>query len=110
VLSSYLLLLVLISDPEDRGDTFLRNVGSCTDYMALYPRRGNFHNNRCKNLKSYIEYTTFRKLNLFPSSGEGETPTLLGPLGRAKLNHWVSGVYPAHLRTEIDPVSETLIV
>jgi hypothetical protein len=26
---------------------------------------------------------------MFPSSGEGrETPTLLGPLGRASLNHW----------------------
>jgi hypothetical protein len=27
------------SDPEDGGDTFLRNVCSHTDYMALYPRR-----------------------------------------------------------------------
>jgi hypothetical protein len=33
---------------------------------------------------------TFRKLDLFPSSGEGRTPTLLGPLERANLNHWVS--------------------
>jgi hypothetical protein len=32
----------------------------------------------------------FRKLDLFPSSGEGwETPTLLGLLGRANLNHWI---------------------
>jgi hypothetical protein len=30
-----------------------------------------------------LEDTTFRKLDLFPSSGEGrETPTLLGPLER----------------------------
>jgi hypothetical protein len=29
----------------------------------------------------YLENTTFRKLDLFPSSGEGkETPTLLGPV------------------------------
>jgi hypothetical protein len=32
--------------------------------------------------------TTFRKLDLFRSSGEGETPTLLGPLERANHNHW----------------------
>jgi hypothetical protein len=31
------------------------------------------------------------KRDLFPSSGEGrKTPTLLGPLERANLNHWVS--------------------
>jgi hypothetical protein len=29
----------LIFDPEDGGDTFLRNVGSYTDYTALCPRR-----------------------------------------------------------------------
>jgi hypothetical protein len=27
-----------IYDPEDRGNTFPRNVGSYTDYTALYPR------------------------------------------------------------------------
>jgi hypothetical protein len=32
-------LLGLIFDPEDGGDTFLRNVSSHTDYTALYPRR-----------------------------------------------------------------------
>jgi hypothetical protein len=34
---------------------------------------------------------TFRKLDLSPSSGEGgggKTPTQLGPLERANLNHW----------------------
>jgi hypothetical protein len=36
-----------------------------------------------------LENTTFRKLDLFPSSGYGwETATLLGPLERANLNHW----------------------
>jgi hypothetical protein len=36
-----------------------------------------------------LENATFRKLDLFPSSGEGgETPTLLDPLERANLNHW----------------------
>jgi hypothetical protein len=29
----------LIFDPEDGGDTLLRNMGSNTDYTALYPRR-----------------------------------------------------------------------
>jgi hypothetical protein len=34
--------------------------------------------------------TTFRKLDLFPSSGEGgeKILTQLGPLERANLNHW----------------------
>jgi hypothetical protein len=36
-----------------------------------------------------LENTTFRKLDVFPSSGEGEKiPTQLGPLERANLNHW----------------------
>jgi hypothetical protein len=30
----------------------------------------------------------FRKLDLFPSWGGGETPILLGPLERANLSHW----------------------
>jgi hypothetical protein len=62
----------------------------------------------------------FRKPDLFPSSGEGggETPTQLGPLEIANLSHWSLalskgpnrvGVSPLpHLRTETDPVSETL--
>jgi hypothetical protein len=40
--SSFCLLARLIFDLEDGGDTFLRNVGSYTDYMALYPRRWQF--------------------------------------------------------------------
>jgi hypothetical protein len=37
-----------------------------------------------------LKDTTFRKLDLFPSSGEGlEIPTLLGPLERANLNHCI---------------------
>jgi hypothetical protein len=37
--------------------------------------------------------TTFRNLDLFPSSGEGgeKIPTQLGPLERANLNHWTKG-------------------
>jgi hypothetical protein len=36
-----------------------------------------------------IEMTTFRKLNLIPSSDEGrETHILLGPLEKSDLNHW----------------------
>jgi hypothetical protein len=29
----------LIFDPEDGSHTFLRNIGSHTDYAAQYPRR-----------------------------------------------------------------------
>jgi hypothetical protein len=43
----------LILDPEDGGYTFLRNVGSFSDYRELYPRDGNIHNYRCENLSSY---------------------------------------------------------
>jgi hypothetical protein len=33
----------------------------------------------------------FRKLDLFLSSGDGrESPTLLGPLERANLKHWIA--------------------
>jgi hypothetical protein len=32
-----------------------------------------------------LENTTFRKLDLFPSSGEGRTPILLGPLEKGNL-------------------------
>jgi hypothetical protein len=34
----------------------------------------------------------FRVLVLFPFSGEGETPTVLGHLERANLNHWTHHV------------------
>jgi hypothetical protein len=35
----------------------------------------------------------FRKLNLFPSSGEGrEIPTHFGPLEKENLNHWSGGL------------------
>jgi hypothetical protein len=39
-----------------------------------------------------------------------DKPTQLGPLERASLNHWTNpGLScPIHLRTETDPVSETL--
>jgi hypothetical protein len=63
-----------------------------------------------------IENTTFRKIDLFPFSGEGsETPALLGLLERDNLNHWTllmdltEHVSPClHLRTETDTVSEIL--
>jgi hypothetical protein len=47
-----------------------------------------------------LENTTFRKLDLFPSSGVGggKTPTQLGLLDRANLNHWT---YPVRFTTAI---------
>jgi hypothetical protein len=49
--------------------------------------------------------TTFRKLDLFPSSGdEGTTSALLGPSEKTNVNHWTP---PPNLRTETDVVSET---
>jgi hypothetical protein len=37
-----------------------------------------------------LENTTLWKLDLFLSSGEGETPTLLSPFERANHNHWTT--------------------
>jgi hypothetical protein len=60
------------------------------------------------------ENTTFRKLELFPSSGEGGAPTLQknqklsfpqAMPEQKKVNHWK--LFP-RLKTETDPVSETL--
>jgi hypothetical protein len=34
--------------------------------------------------------TTFRKLDLFPSSGEGEHTYSISTLERANLNHWTT--------------------
>jgi hypothetical protein len=37
-----------------------------------------------------LENSTFRKLAVFPSTGEGrETSTRLDPLKRVNLNHWI---------------------
>jgi hypothetical protein len=48
----------MIFGPEDRGNMFLRNVGSQTNYKALYTS-GNIHNYRCENLKSRINSHEF---------------------------------------------------
>jgi hypothetical protein len=52
-----------------------------------------------------IENTTFRKLDLFPSSGEGEDTCSSIDLGPSKGPNKVGVLHP-HLRTETDPVSE----
>jgi hypothetical protein len=42
-------------DPEDRGNTFLWNVGWLSvDYTAFYSRVRTHYHHRCDNLKSYI--------------------------------------------------------
>jgi hypothetical protein len=43
------------------------------------------------NKKQTKGNTTFRKLDMFPSSCAGKKPILLGPLERASPNHWSSG-------------------
>jgi hypothetical protein len=56
-------------------------------------------------------------MDLFPSSGERETPTLFGLLDLREtrtlldsldLKDPIEWVSPSHLRTETDPASETL--
>lgn len=45
-------LLLGLFDPEDGGDTFLKNVSVLsTDYMALY---GTLDSHCCENFKSHI--------------------------------------------------------
>jgi hypothetical protein len=61
----------------------LTMVYKTQDYwvFGLCPSPGNIKNSN----------TTFRKPDLFPSSGDGwESPTVLGPVYTANLNHFVS--------------------
>jgi hypothetical protein len=74
-----------------------------------------------RNVK-WVENTTFRTLDVFPSSGEGrEVHTLLGHLERTSLSHWrrwwwmftlskgSNRLSPSpSLKTERDALSETL--
>jgi hypothetical protein len=58
---AYLLVLVenLVFDPEDGGDTFLRNVGCIsTDYTASHPRR--WYSSKKKELNLWYSSTSFR--------------------------------------------------
>jgi hypothetical protein len=58
------------------------------------------HKFRCSKK---LENITFLKLGLFPSSDEGETLTLLGPLERANLNHWTTYVSIATATELLEP-------
>jgi hypothetical protein len=57
----------LILDPEDGDDTFLRNVGSYTDYMKLYCKRRQLWNP--KPLKKKKKLNTYTRLKLEFLSG-----------------------------------------
>jgi hypothetical protein len=39
-----------------------------------------------------LEFTTFQKLDLFPSSDEGGDTYSLDPLERANVSHWISSI------------------
>jgi hypothetical protein len=64
---------------QNTEDTLSEILGFQTLSIVLVIKK---HSKNSKNSKN----TTFRKLDLFPSSGEGK-PTLLGPLERASLSH-----------------------
>jgi hypothetical protein len=72
------------------------------------PEDDTLHNHRCENLKSYM--------HLFQFSGEGETPTLLGPLERANLNHWTMSKNPViprvihHRQKPLETFRPTILV
>jgi hypothetical protein len=55
-------------------DTQTELLGFCTLFIIQYIKK--------------LENTMFQNLDLFLSSGEGETLTMLGPLERANINHW----------------------
>jgi hypothetical protein len=46
------------------------------------------------------------ELDLFPFSGEGETPTLLDPLERANLSHWRLALSKEPKTTYVSPSPE----
>jgi hypothetical protein len=56
-----------------------------------------------------LENTRFRKLDMFPPSGEGETPILLGPLEKASLNPLTAVSRPPHLKKETDSVFDMFL-
>jgi hypothetical protein len=60
--------------------------GSCSKHFSFYSIHRIFLD---FSIVLYLKNTTLRKLDLFPSSDEGgeKTPTQLGPLERANLNH-----------------------
>jgi hypothetical protein len=43
----------LIFDPENGGDTFLRNIGSLRTTQRYIPEDSNIYNYRCENPKTY---------------------------------------------------------
>jgi hypothetical protein len=77
------------------------SVGLCASGMPLCP---SLHKTKIINPQDYwvfglcpssgvLKNTTFRKLDVFPTSGEGwGTPGLLDPLERANLDHWTTYV------------------
>jgi hypothetical protein len=71
-------------NPCERTEVATRRLVKCTTNARNYWVFG-----LCPSPSTLkLEYTTFRRLDLLPSSGEGEAPTLLGPLESANLNHW----------------------
>jgi hypothetical protein len=79
---------------DDHYDNDKDKRDSNTNINNVYPLRIIVFLNSAHRLEFYmLENTPFRKLDLFLPSGEGrETPTLLGPLERANLNHWTTHI------------------
>jgi hypothetical protein len=82
----------MLQKREQRG----RKKNTCTKAPHICVLTGYYVEQNSQNVSGLFpssditKNTTFRKLDLFPSSGEGgeKTPTQLGPLERANLNHW----------------------
>jgi hypothetical protein len=50
--ASAVFLLILIFDPENGGDIFLRNVRMSPNYTHYNPENRTLHSNHCENFKS----------------------------------------------------------
>jgi hypothetical protein len=86
----------------DRARNVLQEGRKNSDRVAQQPKLLRVY---CLPLLKHSEKLEkmFRKVDLFPSPGEGkETSTLLGPLENTNLNHWTFGW------TGTDTGSETL--
>jgi hypothetical protein len=63
----------LIFYPEDGGDTFLRNVGSHSDYTAYIPEDGDYHNCRCEELNPTTSFLLSRMEPVYEYASHRET-------------------------------------
>jgi hypothetical protein len=91
------------------------NLAKCiivaeTTYRAIWLLLDSIHRLVCGSFTKDHNVSETACVSVLRWMGQ-DRPTQLGPSERANLNHWSNWVglsWPIHLRTETDPVSETL--